>query len=88
MNLNLYSVHCGFYDDDISEGIYEFHVNIPVVAESEHAAKVNIKQHPLFQKKKMHVDGIQEIKKVSGYKIELVADGTDTQVTDHPLRDL
>jgi hypothetical protein len=50
--MNLYSIHCGFYDDEISEGIYEFHVNIPVVAETMESAKSLIRHHPIFQKKK------------------------------------
>lgn len=32
--MKLYLVHCGFYDEEVSEGIYEFHVNLPVIAES------------------------------------------------------
>lgn len=89
--MNLYSIHCGFYDDEISEGIYEFHVNIPIVAETTERAKTLVRANPIFQKKKMHIDGIQEIKSVSGYKIELVQDTSRTNQTcidSHHHRDL
>lgn len=89
--MNLYSIHCGFYDEEISEGIYEFHVNIPIVAETIDAAKKLVRVNPSFLSKKMHIDGIQEIKKVSGYKIELCPDTehlAETQMANHLYRDL
>jgi len=89
--MNLYSIHCGFYDEEISEGIYEFHVNITVVAETIEIAKKSVRENPIFRRKKMHIDGIQEIKTVSGYKIGLIleADGSGkTQIGSHLHRDL
>lgn len=89
--MNLYSIHCGFYDEEISEGIYEFHVNIPVVAETTDAAKTLVRENPIFRRKKMHIDGIQEIKTVSGYKIGLTLDvnySGQTQIDSHLHRDL
>ena len=71
--MNLYSIHCGYYDEDISEGIYEFHINIPVVAKDLEAAKLKVRKNSKFLNKKMHIDGIQEIKVVDGFKIELTA---------------
>lgn len=69
--MKLYLVHCGFYDQKIGDNIYEFHTNLFVVASSFEDAKSKIKLDPLFKKKKMHIDGMVEIDKVSGYKINL-----------------
>ena len=54
--MKLYMIHCGFYDEEISEGIYEFHVNIPVVATDVEGAKNIVRTDSSFQKKKMHTD--------------------------------
>ncbi len=67
----LYSVHCGFYDADVSGGVYESHVNYFVAAESFEDARVRAKELPDFQARKMHVDGVQEIRSVSGYEVKL-----------------
>ncbi len=65
MNKNkLYLVHCGFYDSEIYNGTYEFHVNIPIIAINEDEAKAQIKKCPKFQARKMHIDGIQELSSV------------------------
>lgn len=89
--MKLYFIHCGFYDEEISEGIYEFHVNIPLVAETLEEAKKKVRLEPSFAKKKMHIDGIQEIKTVSGYRIDLTSDvlrTEQTQIDSHLHRDL
>ncbi len=89
--MNLYSIHCGYYDEDISEGIYEFHINIPVVAQDLEEAKLKVRQNSKFKTKKMHIDGIQEIKIVDGFKIELksIESMLHTNVVDNHLhRDL
>lgn len=89
--INLYLIHCGYYDEEISNGIYEFHVNIPIAAENLEEAKKKVRLEPVFAKKKMHIDGIQEIKTVSGYRIELARDidqFEQTQVANHLHRDL
>jgi hypothetical protein len=67
--MKLYLVHCGFYDPVAGDGIYEIHTNLFVVAESFADAKLKAKALPEYQKKKMHVDGIQEIEKVQGYEM-------------------
>lgn len=69
--MKLFLIHCGFYDQEISNGVYEFHVDLPVVAESTEAAKIQIQQDLAFRKKKMHIDGIQELESVDGYEIKL-----------------
>ena len=63
--MNLYLVHCGYYDNEISSGIYEFHVNFMVAAMSFEDARAKAKEIPEFRAKKMHVDGLQEIAAVS-----------------------
>ncbi len=69
--MKLYLVHCGFYDQKIGDNIYEFHTNLFVVASSFEDAKIKIKSDPLFKKKKMHIDGMVEVNKVSGFEISL-----------------
>lgn len=70
--MKLYFIHCGFYDEDVTEGIYEFHVNIPVIACDLDEAKKKVRLVPQFIFKKMHIDGIQEITSVDGYTITFV----------------
>ena len=67
----LYLVHCGFYDTEVFEGIYESHGNFFVVAESFDDARVKAKLIPEYQKRKMHVDGLQEIQVVDGHRVVL-----------------
>jgi hypothetical protein len=73
-SLKLFLVHCGFYDTDVVDGVYEFHVNFVVAAESFEEARAKVKLEPDFQKKKMHVDGLQLIEAAQGYRVELRAD--------------
>ena len=70
--MKLYLIHCGFYDEEISDGIYEFHVNIPILAAHVDEAKKKVRVVPQFVAKKMHIDGIQEIESVEGYTITFV----------------
>jgi hypothetical protein len=72
--MNLFIIHCGYYDTEISDGVFEFHINIPIAAENEEEAKEKVRSHPSFVRKQMHVDGIQKIKNASGYRIDLVPD--------------
>jgi hypothetical protein len=87
--MNLYLVHCGFYDDEISDGIYEFHVNIPIAAATLEEANGKVRLESAFIKKKMHIDGIQAIESVSGYRIEVIPDhNKQTHIRSHQHRDL
>lgn len=89
--MNLYLVHCGFYDASVCDGLYESHVNFFVVAESFEDARIKAKAIPEFLSKKMHVDGLQEIKMVSGYKVQLEADVlrmSQTEIINFKHRDL
>ena len=81
MTMKLYLVHCGFYDLELSEGIYESHTNFFVAAENFETAKIKAREEPEFRKKKMHIDGLQEIKKVLGYEIQLIPTREDSPQT-------
>lgn len=72
--MKLFLVHCGFYDPELCGGQYEFHVNFFVAAADEAEAKVRAKARPEFQAKRMHVDGLEEIEAVDGYRLNLSAD--------------
>ena len=72
--MKLYLIHVGFYDPDIVEGLYEQHANYFVVADNVVDAKKKAKQNTIYKKKKMHIDGIQELKIIDGYRINLIRD--------------
>lgn len=89
--MKLFLVHCGFYDPQVSNGLYEFHVNLLVVAESFEVARMKAKIEPEFIRKRMHVDGIQMIEAVKGYRLELSEDlalDGQSQITLKHHRDL
>ena len=71
--MKLFLIHVGFYDPDIMEGLYEQHSNYFVVAENIKEAKNKAQKKPIFKKKKMHIDGIQELNIIDGFRIELVS---------------
>jgi len=72
--MKLFLVHCGFYDLDLCDGIYESHVNFFVAGHDFEDAKVKVKVLPEFKKKRMHVDGVQEVIAVQGYRMSLQED--------------
>lgn len=84
--MKLYLVHCGYYDQEIMDGLYEGHVNLFVAAESFEEARSKAKRHPLFQEKRMHVDGLQQIDAIDGFRVTLeedrALDGRSTVQTD------
>lgn len=89
--MKLYLVHCGFYDMDFCEGIYESHVNLFVAASSFDEAKIRVREFTEFQNKKMHVDGLQEVALVSGYSITLTPNPNypgETKLISNRHRDL
>ena len=69
--MKLFLIHVGFYDPDINEGLYEQHSNYFVVAENIKEAKTKARQKTIFKRKKMHIDGIQEINIIDGFRIKL-----------------
>lgn len=89
--MKLFLVHCGYYDSEVCDGIYESHTNFFIAAESFEDARVKAKSLPLFQSKRMHVDGLQEIQAVQGHRLTLAED-PDLQgssvIVDHKHRDL
>lgn len=72
--MKLFLVHCGYYDSEVCDGLYEGHVNYFIAAESFEEAKVKAKTLEEFKHKKMHVDGMQEIQVVNGHAIHLEYD--------------
>ncbi len=89
--MKLYLVHCGFYDVDVCDGLYESHVNFFVSAESFEDARAKAKLLPEFQTKGMHVDGLQEIQAVGGFRIHLEFDenlNSQTKMMSFKHRDL
>lgn len=89
--MNLYLIHCGFYDAEVCGGLYESHVNFFVSAESFEDARAKAKLIPEFQAKRMHVDGLQEIQAVGGYKIRLEHDASlnaGNRIVNYKQRDL
>ena len=79
--MKLYLIHVGFYDTEIMDGLYEQHSNYFVVAENVKDAKKKARQNSTYKKKKMHIDGIQELNIIDGYSIKLVAsNSTDNSV--------
>lgn len=89
--MKLYLVHCGFYDTEISDGLYESHTNFFISAESFEDARAKVKLVPEFQNKRMHVDGLQEIQAVNGFRVHLERDpnlDNKTQILNFKHRDL
>ena len=79
--MKLYLIHVGFYDTEIMDALYEQHSNYFVVAENVKDAKKKARQNSTYKKKKMHIDGIQELNIIDGYQIKLVdIDSTDNSV--------
>lgn len=89
--MKLFLVHCGFYDNDLCDGIYESHVNFFVAAESFEDARLRAKQLPEFRSKRMHVDGVQEIQAAQGFRVTLAQDvalNGESAIINHKHRDL
>ena len=79
--MKLYLIHVGYYDTEIMDGLYEQHTNYFVVAKNVKDAKKKARQNSTYKKKKMHIDGIQELNIIDGYQIKLVdIDSTDNSV--------
>ena len=72
----LYLVHVGYYDKEMSFGVYEAHTNFLVAATSRQEAKKIIEAKPLNAAKQLHIDGMQEIEAVDGHRLTLHIDTT------------
>jgi hypothetical protein len=89
--MKLYLIHCGFYDAEVFDGVYESHVNFFVAAESFDDARARAKLNPVFKGRKMHVDGLQEIGAVDGHRVVLEKDaalGESSLIVGSRHRDL
>ena len=89
--MKLFLVHCGFYENDIADGIYESHANFFVVASDFAEARLKAKELPEFQARRMHVDGLQEIEAVAGHRVTLIEDTAlagQSLLKSHKHRDL
>ncbi len=64
--MKLFMVHCGYYDPEIAQGVYESHINIFAAGPTRESAVASVQDSALFKKRKMHVDGVQEIGEVDG----------------------
>jgi len=86
--MKLYLVHVGFYDPSIMEGLYEQHANFFVVAENVTDAKKNARENSMYKKKKMHIDGIQELNIIDGYRINLIWDDASDDTVNYSYDDV
>ena len=86
--MKLYLIHAGFYDSELMGGLYEQHTNYFVVAENIHEAKQKAQNNMVYSKKKMHIDGIQEINVVDGYQIKLEADNSENDAVNYSYEDV
>ena len=80
--MKLFIIHAGYYDDEI--GIYELHTNFLITARSINEVKSKVMDKEIFKKKNMHIDAVQEIDTVEGYKLHLTGSGTnDTKLNSY-----
>ena len=86
--MKLYLIHVGFYDTEIMDGLYEQHTNYFVVAKNVMDAKVKAKQNSIYKKKKMHIDGIQELNIIDGYHIKLVENNSADHMVSYGYEDV
>ena len=86
--MKLYLIHVGFYDTEIMKGLYEQHANYFVVAENVKDAKKKAKQNSIYKKKKMHIDGIQELNNIDGYRINLTWDDSSDDTVNYGYDDV
>ena len=81
--MKLFLIHVGFYDPDIIEGLYEQHINYFVVAENIKEAKTKARQKIIFKRKKMHIDGIQEINIIDGFRIKFESTESNNDIINY-----
>ena len=86
--MKLYLIHVGFYDPDIMDGLYEQHSNYFVVAENIKKAKQKARNNTFYTMKKMHIDGIQEINVVDGYRIKLEEENGENDSVNYSYDDV
>ena len=80
--MKLYLVHTGYYNPKIMGGLYEQHTNYFVVAKNLKDSIKKARQNSAFKKNKMHIDGIQELNVIDGYRIKLIGnDSVDNTIS-------
>ena len=75
--MKLFLIHVGFYDPEMIGGLYEQHSNYFVVAQNIAEAKTKARLNLTYKAKKMHIDGIQELNVVDGFRINLIPEKND-----------
>ncbi len=89
MEQKLFLVHLGYYDPELSKGVYESHVNLFFIGTSFEDVRDKVKLDNLVLKHQMHIDGIQLIEKVHGHKIIIdKREGNETEIQNHNFREL
>lgn len=84
----LFLVHLGYYDD-LSNGVFESHTNIFVIASDFQEARKIAKNKSFVKEKKMHIDGLQLIEKIDGFRIDLKKENdVITEIKSHHFREL
>lgn len=84
-------IHCGYYDEELFSGTFESHVNFFLAAETVEEAKSNAKLREEFKRKRMHIDGVQEVVAVDGFELHLKKSdelGERSIITNHLYRGL
>lgn len=66
----LFLVHLGYYDNQ-SDGVFESHTNVFIAAKDFIDAKSKAKKLPNFRSSKMHIDGMQQVECIMGFKVVL-----------------
>ena len=85
----LFLVHLGYYDPELSNGVYESHINLFFVGTSFEDVREKVKLDDLVQKHKMHIDGVQLIEKVNGHRIIIdKKEGNESEIQNHNFREL
>lgn len=89
MENKLFLVHLGYYDPELSSGVYESHINLFFIGDSFENIREQVKANDFVQKHKMHIDGVQLIEKVEGYNIIIgTKEGDKTEIQNHNFREL
>lgn len=89
MEKKLFLVHLGYYDPELSKGVYESHINLFFVGDSFENIREQVKTNDFVQKHKKHIDGIQVIEKVSGHAVSIGRkEGNETIIQNHNFREL
>ena len=70
------------------KGLYGQHANYFVVAKNVRDAKKKARQNSIYKKKKMHIDGIQELNIIDGYRINLIWDDSSDDTVHYSYDDV